>query len=189
VEHACALQLWLVRGFGPAALQDESAAGAPVVVFVHVTVRVWIPPPQVTEQVPNAVVTQAYVTHAGQLPPQSTSVSVPFCTPSLQSGAAQVPPEQTRLVQSIPTLQPEPGSQGGHGPPQSGPVSPPFCWSSVQLGTVVVVVLVGVVVDVVVGSTTDAGAQRNFVDLISTGCVPNWSVSVLLGCAFGHFTL
>jgi hypothetical protein len=51
--------------------------------------------------------------------------SVPFSTPSLQSGAWHDPEVQTRLVQSVVRLQVEPGAQGGQLPPQSVSVSVP----------------------------------------------------------------
>jgi hypothetical protein len=45
--------------------------------------------------------------HAGHVPPpQSTSVSFPFLTRSVQVGAWHVPPMQTPLTQSEVTLQP-----------------------------------------------------------------------------------
>ena len=68
-------------------------------------------------------------------PPQSTSVSSPFATESLQLGAAHVCAVQTPLVQSGPTAQPIPTSQGEQaGPPQSRLVSEPFFTPSLQVG-------------------------------------------------------
>jgi hypothetical protein len=49
--------------------------------------------------------------HLPQLPPQSTSVSLPFRVPSLQVAAWQIPPEQTRLVQSAADPQLSPVAQ------------------------------------------------------------------------------
>jgi hypothetical protein len=73
--------------------------------------------------------------HLGQLLPQSTSVSVPFSTPSEQFGVWQVPPVHTLLVQSEFALQPLPGAQAEQPPPpQSAPVSLPFCTPSVHVG-------------------------------------------------------
>ena len=43
--------------------------------------------------------------HGGQEPPQSTSVSFPLVTPSLQAGAAQIPVTQTAEAQSPPEAQ------------------------------------------------------------------------------------
>src|SRR5436305_679580 len=48
----------------------------------------------------------------GQVPPQSMSVSVPFFTPSMQTGAAQKPPAQTWLAQSPLPPQCEPSTHG-----------------------------------------------------------------------------
>jgi hypothetical protein len=64
---------------------------------------------------------------AGQLPPQSTSVSSPSATPLEQALAAQVEPVQIPLVQSAGAEQAEPsGHVCGHVPPQSTPVSRPL---------------------------------------------------------------
>jgi len=52
----------------------------------------------------------------------------------------------------------------------------------------VVVVLV-VVVDVVVVDVPATGAQRRLIDLTCTACVPNWSDTVAVGVALGHFVL
>jgi hypothetical protein len=63
--------------------------------------------------------------HGEQDPPQSMSVSVPFCTPSLHEGAAHTPPAQTWLAQSDAKLQSPPVLQPrGHVPPQSTSASP-----------------------------------------------------------------
>ena len=68
------------------------------------------------------------------LPPQSTSVSVPFLTESEHDAAAQSPAEQTSLWQSVATPQPMPFAHLlEHDPPQSGPVSVPFLTPSEQL--------------------------------------------------------
>ena len=70
-----------------------------------------------------------------QLPPQSISVSVPFCTPSLQVGAWQTFEVHTPLSQSPPTAQPWPTVHGEQvPPPQSTSVSAPFCTVSLQFG-------------------------------------------------------
>jgi hypothetical protein len=73
------------------------------------------------------------VAQGAQVPPQSTSVSVPFLTPSEQVGAWHVP-EHTRLVQSLATLQGCPvGHRAGHVvPPQSMPVSSWFAIPSLH---------------------------------------------------------
>jgi hypothetical protein len=65
------------------------------------------------------------MSHLRQLaPPQSTSVSLPFCTTSEQLGVWQRLPEQTELVQSVPTLHVLPGTQLPQvRPPQSTSVS------------------------------------------------------------------
>ena len=70
-----------------------------------------------------------------QDPPQSTSVSVPFSSPSVQEGAWQRPPVQTLLVQSLALthLRPVPHLPQVLLPPQSTSVSPPFCTVSVQV--------------------------------------------------------
>ncbi len=74
-------------------------------------------------------------------PPQSTSVSPPFWTPSFGVGVAQVLPEQMWLVQSCLPLHIFPGAHGGASsaprfpaPPQSTSVSPPFCTPSFEDG-------------------------------------------------------
>jgi len=65
---------------------------------------------------------------SGQAPPQSTSTSLPFFTPSVQLGAAQRPfPPQTALAQSALVLHVDPSAQPGHSPPpQSVPSSAPL---------------------------------------------------------------
>jgi hypothetical protein len=68
------------------------------------------------------------IPQAGQVPPpQSMSVSAPFLTPSLQSGARHmwVADEQTRLAQSGPIWQCRPAAHAGQDPPQSVSVSDP----------------------------------------------------------------
>ncbi len=73
---------------------------------------------------------------AAQLPPQSTSLSLPFLMPSLQVGSAvQIPAMQLVLVQSPPTEQVLPLAQSATQlPPQSTSVSVPFFTPSVQVG-------------------------------------------------------
>lgn len=77
-----------------------------------------------------------------QAPPQSTSVSVWFLTPSLQVAARQVPAVQTPLEQSpfvaqiLVSAQSLPGTQP---PPQSVSVSVPFLTESLQVGALQVV--------------------------------------------------
>jgi hypothetical protein len=73
------------------------------------------------------------------VPPQSWSVSLPFGTPSLQVGRAQVPsvpasaPVQTLFLQSAPTLHPRWSPQAGQvAPPQSTSVSSESLTPSVQ---------------------------------------------------------
>src|SRR4051794_1031499 len=65
------------------------------------------------------------------VPPQSTSVSLPFCTASLHDAGVQVP-AQTLLVQSPLTAQAALSEQRPHEPPQSTSVSPPFWMPSVH---------------------------------------------------------
>jgi hypothetical protein len=80
----------------------------------------------------------SFATHLfGQLPPQSTSVSLPFCTPSPQLGVAQTPPLHTPLAQSVPNVQLPAVPQRWQlvAPPQSTSLSPPFFTTSEQLGT------------------------------------------------------
>src|SRR5438876_1032035 len=68
-------------------------------------------------------------------PPQSTSVSLPFLSPSVQPGATQLIPTQTDEAQSPAMRHPLPTSHLlVHDPPQSTSVSPPFFTPSVQLG-------------------------------------------------------
>jgi hypothetical protein len=65
-----------------------------------------------------------HLPHAG--PPQSTSVSEPFFTWSVQSGALHLPASHTPLVQSPLRRQFLPSAQPGHAPPQSTSVSEPL---------------------------------------------------------------
>ena len=65
--------------------------------------------------------------------PQSTSVSSPFCTPSLQVGDEQMFCRQTPDAQSEATAHPMPCSHGVQGPPQSVPVSAPLWMPSQQV--------------------------------------------------------
>jgi hypothetical protein len=74
--------------------------------------------------------------HRTQAPPQSTSVSVPFLTVSLQAGTEHRPPLHTPLVQSVLSAQPWPSEHFGQvGPPQSTSVSGPFLARSLHVGT------------------------------------------------------
>jgi hypothetical protein len=75
-------------------------------------------------------------THAGQTPPQSTSVSLPSLVPLLQLGRPQKPLEQAPLAQSAARLQCLPTAQRVHvvTPPQSVSDSPPFWTLSEQDG-------------------------------------------------------
>jgi hypothetical protein len=86
----------------------------------------------------SAPVVQAWpVLHlVAQLPPQSTSVSSPFTTPSLQLGSAHTFPEQTPLRQSACAEHCLPRSQPAQLPPQSTSVSSPFWTLSVHEGPV-----------------------------------------------------
>jgi len=71
--------------------------------------------------------------HLGQvLPPQSTSVSSPFFTLSVQE-VVQTPPLQAPDAQSVPALHDLPMPQAVQAPPQSTSVSVPFFTLSVQL--------------------------------------------------------
>jgi hypothetical protein len=73
----------------------------------------------------------------GQLvePPQSTSVSPPFFTPSLHPGDWQMPLTHRPLVQSVFATHPRPSMHVGQPPPpQSFAVSVPFGTPSVQVG-------------------------------------------------------
>lgn len=67
-------------------------------------------------------------------PPQSTSLSFWFFTPSPQFGVVHVPPLQMLLVQSLPALQLEPGGQSAQTPPQSVSLSFWFWTPSLQVG-------------------------------------------------------
>jgi hypothetical protein len=61
------------------------------------------------------------------VPPQSTSVSAPFRTPSLQVASAQALPVHTPLEQSVVSVHACPAPQVAHAaPPQSMSVSVPF---------------------------------------------------------------
>jgi hypothetical protein len=73
--------------------------------------------------------------HFGQVgPPQSMPVSVPFCTPSLQVGAAQCAFLQSLSTQSASPRHILPSAHGGHvPPPQSTSVSVPSFTPFMQL--------------------------------------------------------
>src|SRR5207244_1575965 len=76
-----------------------------------------------------------------EMPPQSTSVSKPFLTRSVQTGARQVT-LQTPLPQSPETTHFFPAVHLGHRPPpQSTSVSEPFCVVSAQVAVVHVLVV------------------------------------------------
>jgi hypothetical protein len=62
---------------------------------------------------------------AQSAPPQSTPVSEPFRTPSIQFAARHKPPTQGTPVQSPGVTQALPALQGGQVPPQSTSVSVP----------------------------------------------------------------
>ncbi len=65
-------------------------------------------------------------------PPQSTSVSVPFFTPSVGEGDAHRPPAHTPLMQSLGCAHALPSAHAGApSPPQSTSVSDPFFTPSV----------------------------------------------------------
>jgi hypothetical protein len=70
-------------------------------------------------------------------PPQSTALSLPFLTTSVQLGTWQMLPMQILLLQSLPAEQILPSAQtlpeATHGPPQSLSVSPPLVAPSVQV--------------------------------------------------------
>jgi hypothetical protein len=66
-------------------------------------------------------------------PPQSTSVSVPFLSPSRQLDASQTPATQSSLVQSVSTAHFWAVAHGAQTPPpQSTSVSVPFWMPSVH---------------------------------------------------------
>ena len=73
--------------------------------------------------------------HAVQTPPpQSTSVSFPFDTPSLHDGATHTRPRQAMLVQSLAFAHFLPSPHAIHTPPQSTSVSCPFARPSLHVG-------------------------------------------------------
>jgi hypothetical protein len=77
----------------------------------------------------SALVKQRFVEEQGgqRPPPQSVSVSKPFCAPSLQVATWQTLPAQTEVTQSLPTAQCFAAAHLAHdAPPQSTSVSPPF---------------------------------------------------------------
>jgi hypothetical protein len=75
------------------------------------------------------------VGHFGHVPPpQSTSVSAPFCTLSVQLAPWQMLPTHTPLWQSPPPVHCLPAAHLPQLPPQSMSVSVPFFTVSVQLG-------------------------------------------------------
>jgi hypothetical protein len=110
-------------------------------------------PPVQTPEAQSAATAQARPSlQAPQVPPQSTSVSVPFFTVSAQAAARHLPPLQAPVVQSAATEQPLPSTHFvAHEPPQSTSPSEPFLILSVHVGAGgggVVVVVVGVAVGV-----------------------------------------
>jgi hypothetical protein len=75
------------------------------------------------------------VPHGPQVgPPQSTSVSAPFLTLSVQLGAWHVPPAHEPLAQSVPSVHVAPTAQGEQPGPQSTSASLPFLTLSTQVG-------------------------------------------------------
>jgi hypothetical protein len=69
--------------------------------------------------------------------PQSTPISAPFFTPSLQLGGAHCPITHEPLAQSWASPQPRPSAQSAHtAPPQSTSLSAPFFSPSEQVGSV-----------------------------------------------------
>jgi hypothetical protein len=68
-----------------------------------------------------------------QLPPQSTSLSVPLCKPSSQLAAAHTLLLQMPLTQSLALRQTKPLAQLAQLPPQSTSLSEPFLSRSLQL--------------------------------------------------------
>jgi hypothetical protein len=68
-------------------------------------------------------------------PPQSTALSPPFFTASLQLAAWHLPPLHTALEQSLAAVQERFAAQRTHAvaPPQSTSVSPPFLTASLQV--------------------------------------------------------
>jgi hypothetical protein len=99
------------------------------------------------EQSPSEAQDLAAAQRSHVRPPQSTSVSSPFLTPSSHVGASQMPSvEQTPESQSASPTLPSPaghafpGAHAGHtlpdaaAPPQSASVSPPFLTPSSQVG-------------------------------------------------------
>jgi hypothetical protein len=130
------LQFWLVAQVAPQQppqLQSVSQASFGQAGMVpQVLTETQNPPAQLplVQSVPNwhfwpfahSVAQQPTV----QLPlPQSTSVSEPFCCPSGQAGARQMPPAHTLLAQSVPTAHAPPLPHRGQlfAPPQSTSVS------------------------------------------------------------------
>jgi hypothetical protein len=96
---------------------------------------VQLPLAQIFEVQSAAAVQTFPATHGPQLPPQSTSVSVPFLTASEQESGAQVSPAHTREEQSAAERHVFPGEQGAQlVPPQSMSVSVPFLAWSEQVG-------------------------------------------------------
>src|SRR4051812_48304106 len=83
----------------------------------------------------SSLVAQARSSWHGLQPlPQSTSLSLPFFTPSSQRAGAQACAEQTPLLQSAPLVHSGPVAHAGQLPPQSTPVSSPFWAKSLQVG-------------------------------------------------------
>ena len=141
-------QTWLSQSFATAHALPTSQAGHDVLpqstsvsgpfLIPSVQVGAWQSPPMqlpLWQSVPSAqVLLGAQAGQPDPAPPQSTSVSLPFWTLSVQVRAAHAPAAQTRLAQSPPTLHFWAAAQPGQGPPQSTSVSLLFFTASVHEG-------------------------------------------------------
>ncbi len=125
--------------------QAPGAAGQAFPFVVQGRVQTWVIGSQAPEAQSAGTAQESPTAHvfpcATQDPPQSTSVSVPSFTPSVQLAATQrwVLPSHRPEVQSAGTPQATPFAQvfpsaTQAAPPQSTPVSTPFFAPSVQVG-------------------------------------------------------
>jgi hypothetical protein len=121
----------------PAALQQRVDAVGKEQVLVHVCglhVVAHFPLVQMPETQSAGAAQIFPLAHlVAQLPPQSTSDSLPFLAASVHVAAAQRPPVHAPPVQSVWTVQSNPFAQSAHvPPPQSTSVSKPFFTASLQ---------------------------------------------------------
>jgi len=159
--------------------EQVAAAHAVVTLVVEFVVEAQL---RLTQSLGVAHVAPAvHAPHVG--PPQSTSVSAPFLTPSLHVAAAQVPDValQLEVEQSLPTVQLTPTPQAlQEPPPQSTPVSAPFRIPSEHVAAAHVLVVELVVVFV--------SLLKVLVVVVTQLLLKQspWTTQVVFAAHFGH---